>query len=120
MAHHVLLIHLRGCRSATDGFRYDVGMVLNCTAPVTLHKLGRWKTAELVAHMLTQCLVVTGLTLPESNQTILVATTSVDLAAGITQNTRAWSPDSAKVMTSAFGMARSLPDSARLADNTHC
>ena len=58
-------------------------MVLNCTAPgVTLHKLGRWKTAgSRGTHALT-VLDITGLTLPtQSNLTRLVAATSVDLAA---------------------------------------
>ena len=71
-----------GAVKGTSGFRYDVGMVINCTAPgVTVHKLGRWKTAgSSNIHTLT-VLDITGLTLPaQSNQTKLVASTSVDLA----------------------------------------
>lgn len=69
---------------AAGGFRYEIGMVINCTsAPAMLHKLGRWKTAgSKNVHVLT-VLDITGLTLPaQSNQTKLIATTVVDLAVG--------------------------------------
>ena len=68
---------------AADGFRYDIGMVINCTASITLAKLGRWKTAASSGTHVLTVLDITGLTLPaQSNQTQLIATASVDLAAG--------------------------------------